>query len=141
MFEPINRKSPEDRRAVEFDPAILTAALPGSVVSLDAATGKVIAADGDVPDPMWVFSNAVRLDSAAAESLTVIEAPFEARVNTDGYAGTPVAGDYLIVGTGGGAGKLAVTTVTADATTLGPVVGRCVVGPDSDGVIVFKATR
>lgn len=141
MFEIINRKAPEDRRSVPFDPTVLTAAPAGTIVSLDAATGKAILASGDVPDPMWVFTDPTRLDAGEAESVTVVEGPFEARVNTDGYVGSPTAGAYLAVGTAGNAGKLVVQTVTADATTLGPVVARCVTPPDGDGVITFKAIR
>lgn len=141
MFEPINRKSPEDRRSVPFDPAVLTDAKQGQIVSLDAATDKVVLADGDVPDPMWVFSNTTRLDSSTAQSLTVLEAPFTARVGADAYDGSPSAGDYLAVGTGGTAGKLVIQALNADATQNGNIVARCIKAPDSDGVMLFKATR
>ena len=141
MFEPINRKSPEDRRSVPFDPAVTPTILQGQVLALDAATGKAVLADGDVPDPMWSFTKTARLDSITAKSVTVLEAPFMAKVNTDGYVGTPAPGDYLAVGTGGNVGKLVVLALNADATVNAPIVARCVKGPDSNGIILFKAIR
>jgi hypothetical protein len=141
MFEPINRKSPEDRRSVPFDPAVTPDILQGQVLSLDAATSKAVLADGDVPDPMWAFTKTGRLDTATAKSVTVLEAPFVAKVNVDGYVGTPAPGDYLAVGTAGNKGKLVVLALNADATVNAPIVARCIKGPDSAGVILFKAIR
>lgn len=141
MFEIVNRKAPEDRRAVPFDPTVLTAAPAGTIISLDAATDLGILASGDVPDPMWVFTDPTRLDAAEAESVTVVEGPFVARVDTDGYVGSPTAGAYLAVGTAGNAGKLVVATLDADATVNAPIVARCLKAPDGDGVILFKAIR
>ena len=137
MLKPLNRKSPEDRRSVAFDPAVLTSAKPGTVLSLDAATGKAILANGDVPDPMWCWTDTSRLDSSTAKSLTVLEGPFEAYIDTEGYTGTPTAGAYLKPN----AGKLEVHTMNADATLNVAVVARCVVAPDSDGVMLIKAIR
>lgn len=143
MLKPINRKSPEDRRAVPFDPAVTTAILQGQILKTDPGTGKAVIADGAavVQDPMWAFTKTGRLDTDTAEAVTVLEAPFVAEVDADGHAGTINAGDALGVGTGGNVGKLVAVTVTADATTLQSVVGYAITAPDSDGVMKFKAIR
>ncbi len=112
-------------------------------MEVDAADGFAKLADGSslVVSPAWAFTKTGRLDSDIAKSLTVLEAPFLARVGTDGYDGSPVAGNALGVGSGGTAGKLVVVTVTADATTLQGVVAYCTKSPDSDGIMEFKAIR
>lgn len=142
MLKPINRKAPEDRRAVPFDPAVTTTILQGSVLQLDAATGNAILADGAavVPDPMWAFTKTGRLDTDQAKSVTVIEGPFVADVDTDGYDGTPAAGDALVPGTGGNVGKLVVQAVSTVAH-LQSVVAYCVKPPDADGFIRIKTIR
>ena len=142
MFEPINRKAPEDRRSVALDPASLPTVAQGQIVSRDPADGYAKLADGAavVPDPMWAFTATSRLDSAIASSLSVLEAPFVARVDTDGYAGTPAAGNALAVGTGANVGKLVVQAVAAVAD-LQAVVAYALTAPDADGVILIKAIR
>ena len=143
MFKPINRKSPEDRRSVPFDPAVTTTILQGQVLSLDPATDKAILADSannPIPDPMWSFSKTGRLDTDEAESVTVVEAPFVADVDTDGHSGVINSGDALTVGTGASAGKLVAVTVSAVAD-LQNVIAYCVKAPDGDGVMRFKAIR
>jgi hypothetical protein len=141
MFEPINRKAVEDRRVVPLDPSSLPTILQGSLLQTDASDYAVLA-DGAslVPDPMWAFTKTARLDTTVSESITVVEAPFHARVDTDGYAGTPAKGDALVPGTGGDVGKMAVQVVSTVAH-LSAVVAYCIKAPDSDGVIVFKAIR
>ena len=141
MFEPINRKAAEDRRSVPLNPASMPTVEQGQVVSIDPVTNTAVLADGDVPDPMWSFTKTSRLDSTIARSLTVLEAPFTARVGTAGYVGSPAAGDYLAVGTGGNVGRLVVQAPVADASANLAIVARCIKAPDSDGVMVFKAIR
>ena len=141
MFEPINRKAAEDRRSVPLDPVSLPTILQGQLLQTDANNYAVLA-DGAafVPDPMWAFTATARLDSAVSETVSIMEAPFQARVDTDGYTGAPAKGDALVPGTGGNIGKLAVlAVVTVDH--LKSVVAYCVKPPDSNGVMIFKATR
>ena len=142
-FKPINRKAPEDRRSVPLDPAAPPTVLQGQVLEVDAADGFAKLADGAsvVAAPLWSFTKTGRLDVDIADSVTVLEANFSALVDTDGYVGTPAAGDALAVGTGGNVGKLVVLAVTADATTLQSIVAYCTKPPDSDGFIEFKAIR
>jgi hypothetical protein len=142
MFEPINRKSPEDRRAVAFDPAVTAAILQGQVVSLDPATSKAVLADGAavVPDPMWAFTKTGRLDTDIAKSVTVLEAPFSAKVDADGHDGAIADGAALAIGTTTAKGKL-VSITPSSVADLQSVVAYCVKAPDSDGVMLFKAIR
>ncbi len=143
MFEPINRKSPEDRRSVPFDPAVTTSILQGQVLTLDPATDKAILADGannPIADPMWAFTKSSRLDTATAKSVTVLEAPFMAKVDADGHDGVITDGAALTLGTGAAAGKL-VAIAPASVADLQAVVAYCVKAPDSDGVMLFKAIR
>lgn len=141
MFEPINRKSPEDRRSVPLDPASLPTIAQGQVVQTDSS-GYAVLADGAslVPDPMWAFTKTGRLDVDIAKSVTIMEAPFMFRVDTDGYAGSPAKGDSMEVGTAGNVGKLVVLAVTTVAH-LQSIVAYCITPPDADGVAVFKAIR
>jgi hypothetical protein len=143
MFEPINRKSPEDRRSVHLDPASIPTIKQGQILEVDAADGYAKLADGAavVAAPLWAFTKSSRLDVSIAKAVTVLEAPFLARVDTDGYAGSPTAKAALAVGTAGNVGKLVVVSVTADATTLQKVVAYCTKAPDADGVMEFKAIR
>ena len=71
MFEPINRKSPEDRRSVPLDPDSLPTILQGQVLQTDANDFAVLA-DGAafVPDPMWAFTKTGRLDVDTANTVT-----------------------------------------------------------------------
>jgi hypothetical protein len=142
MFEVINRKAPEDRRSVPTDPATPPTVLQGQIVEVDAADTYAKLADGAavVAAPLWSFTASARLDSAIADSLSVMEAPFSARVDTDGYAGTPAAKNALAVGTGANVGKLVVQAIAAVAD-LQAVLAYCVLPPDADGVIEFKAIR
>ena len=139
MFEPINRKAPADRRSVPLDPASLPTIEQGQVLMTDA-NGFAVLGDGDFADPMWAFTKTSRLDVAIAKSVTIMEAPFHARVDTNGYDGTPAKDDALIVGTGATAGLLVVQVVAAVAH-LKAVVAYCVQPPDADGVIVIKTIR
>lgn len=142
MLKPINRKSPEDRRAVPFDPTVTTAILQGQVLTLDPATDKAIIADGaaNIPDPMWAFTETGRLDTDIAKSVTVLEAPFVADVDADGHAGVIADGDALTIGTGGNVGKL-VAISPATVADLQSVVGYCLKAPDSNNIMRFKAIR
>jgi hypothetical protein len=142
MFEPINRKSPEDRRAVAFDPTVTAAILQGQVLSLNPATSKAVLADGaaNIPDPMWAFTKTGRLDSDIAKSVTVLEAPFQAKVDDDGHDGAIADGEALTVGTGGAVGKLVAIT-PASVADLQSVIAYCVKAPDSNSIMLFKAIR
>lgn len=141
MFEVITRGAPEFRRSVPLDPASPATILPGQVCQI--ASGYAVLADGAsvVAAPLWAFTKSTRLDAAVSNSVSVVEAPFSARVNTDGYNGSPVAGNPLKLGTTTNVGKLVVQTVTADATTLQAVVAYCTKAPDADGVIEIKVIR
>ena len=143
MLEPVNRKTAEDRRTVPLDPAALPTVLQGSVLQTDgSANGYAVLADGAavVTDPMWSFTKSTRLDVQVAISVTVLEAPFVAEVDTDGYVGTPAAGDALEVGTGGNVGKLQTVAVVA-VSDLQNVVAYCLRAPDADGKLRIKAIR
>lgn len=143
MLEPINRKAPEDRRSVPLDPAAPPTVLQGSVLQTDGtANGYAVLADGSalVPDPMWAFTKSSRLDVQEANAVSVLEAPFVAEVDTDGYDGSPAAGAALAIGTGGTVGKLVVVTVTTVAD-LQSVVAYCLRAADADGKIRIKAIR
>jgi len=143
MFEPINRKAAEDRRSVPTDPASPPTVLQGQIVEVDAADGFAKLADGAavVAAPLWVFTKSARLDSQIADSLTVLEAPFSARVDADGYVGTPTAKQALKIGTGGNVGKLEVEATVDSVAKLQGVVAYCVKAPDSDGVMEIKVIR
>lgn len=143
MFEPINRKAALDRRSVPLDPDSVPTIAQGQIVEVDAADGYAKLADSAavVAAPLWAFSDTSRLDSAIAKAVTVIEAPFVARVGTDGYDGTPAAKNPLGIGTGATAGKLVVVTMDTDAATLQGVVAYCTKAPNADGVIEIKAIR
>lgn len=141
MFEPINRKAPEDRRPVPLKDGEVVK--QGQIVSLDPVTGKAVLADGAafVPDPMWSFTASSRLDSATAKSLTVLEAPFIARVGADGHAGTIAAGNALKIGTSNDKGKLVAEATVDTVEKLQNVVAYAIKAPDSDSVLLFKAVR
>lgn len=143
MFEPINRKTAADRRSVPLDPDNVPTIAQGQILEIDAADGYAKLADAGaavVVAPLWAWTKTTRLDVQIAKAVTVLEAPFVARVDTDGYDGSPVAKNALGVGTGATAGKLVVVTVS-DVATLQSVVAYCTKGPDADGVIEFKAIR
>lgn len=143
MFEIINRKAAEDRRSVPTDPDTPPTVLQGQIVEIDATDNYAKLADsgaGVVVAPLWAFTATARLDSAIADSLTVVEGPFSARVDTDVYVGTPTAKAALGVGTGGNVGKLVVVTVTG-VDDLQGVVAYCVKPPDADGVMEIKVIR
>ena len=141
-FEVINRKAPEDRRSVPLDPASMPTILAGQVLETNDNGYAVLADSGAhvVVDPMWAFTATARLDVTISKSVTVVEAPFSARVNTDGYNGSPVKRNPLKVGTGATAGKLVVATISTVAD-LQAVVAYCTKAPDSAGVITIKAIR
>lgn len=141
MFEPINRKAAEDRRSVPLDPASLPTINQGQILQTDANDYAVLA-DGAaiVPDPMWAFTKTSRLDTKTAKSVTVLEAPFMAKVDADGHDGAITDGAALTLGTGAAAGKL-VAIAPASVADLQAVVAYCVKAPDSDGVMLFKAIR
>jgi len=141
-FAPINRKAPYDRRSVPVDPNSPPTVEQGQILEVDATDGYAKLADGAavVGAPLWAWTESSRPDSSISNSLTVLEAPFVARVGADGYAGSPAAKDALAVGTGGNVGKLVVVTVTAVAD-LQSVVAYCTKPPDADNVIEIKAIR
>jgi len=141
-FELITRGAPEDRRSLPLNPSATPTILAGQVLQKDPATGFAVLADGAavVPDPMWAFTKTARLDVGVAKSITVVEAPFLAKVNADGYVGTPAAGNALVIDTGANKGKLKVQAVAAVAD-LQAVVAYCVKAPDANGVIEIKAIR
>jgi hypothetical protein len=139
-IEIINRKAAEDRRSVSLNPASMPVIKAGQVLRLSG--GFAILADGAafVADPMWAFTSTGRLDVDQGKSVTVVEAPFQAFVNTDCYAGSPVAGAALKIGTGADVGKLVTATLPADMSA-GLVVATCVAAPDADGKLRIKAIR
>ena len=136
----ISKLPPSDRRSLPV--ATGSTILPGQVAEEDA-NGDLVLADGAsiVESPKWAFTASSRVDAAEAEAMTVVEGPFTADVNTDGYVGTPVKGNAFEVGTGGNVGKLVVLTVTADATTLQSIVAYCERAPDADGFIRIRVIR
>lgn len=142
MFEIINRKAAEDRRAIPLDPDSPPTILQGQVLETNA-DGFAILADSAtvVSDPMWAFTKTGRLDTDTAESVTVVEAPFMFRVDSDGYVGTPAKDDAMKVGTGANAGKLETEATVDSVAKLQGIVAYCIVPPDSDGIAVFKAIR
>lgn len=139
-IEMINRKAPEDRRSVPLNPASLPTIKAGQVLQL--VGGFAVLADGAafVPDPMWAFTATGRLDVDQSKSVTVVEAQFQALVNSDCYVGSPAAGAALKIGTGADVGKLVVATLPADMSD-GLVVATCVAAPDADGKLRIKAIR
>lgn len=139
-IEITNRRAPEDRRSLPLNPAALPTIKAGQI--LQKIGGFAVLADGAavIPDPMWAFTQTGRLDTDISGSVTVVEAPFLAKVNDDGFAGTPAAGNALKVGTGADVGKLIVATLPADMSA-GLVVAFCVSGPDADNKIEIKAVR
>ena len=143
MFEPINRKAPEDRRSVPLDPASPPTIKLGQILQVNGTTGYAALADGGalVTQPLWAFSKTGRLDVDIAHAVTVVEAPFSARVDTDGYYGSPVAGNALKVGTTTYVGKLVVESTIDTVAKLQSIVAYCVKAPDANGVIEFKAIR
>jgi hypothetical protein len=143
MFEIITRLAPEARRSVPLHPDTPATVAQGQILSVGAG-GHAALADGAavVPAPLWAFTKSGRLDVDIGKSVTVVEAPFVAKIGTDGYAGTPALGNALAVGTGADAGKLVVQAITADnCATLQAVVAYCTKAPDANGVIEFKAIR
>lgn len=142
MLKPVNRKPYADRRAVPLDPASTPTIAQGNVLDTDA-NGYAVLADGAsvVGDPMWAFTKTGRLDSAAADSVSVLEAPFVALVDTDGYVGTPAKDDALKVGTGGNVGKLEVEATVDSVAKLQGIVAYCLAPPNADGFIKIKAIR
>jgi hypothetical protein len=139
-IEIINRKAPEDRRSVPLNPAAPPTIAAGQV--LMTSGGFAVLADGAtvVPDPMWAFTKTGRLDVNISNSVTVVEAPFIAKVSSACYAGSPVKGNALKIGTGADAGKLVVATLPADLSA-GLVVALCVEAPDADSKLTIKAIR
>lgn len=139
-IEIINRKAAEDRRSVPLNPASMPTVKAGQILQLTG--GFAVLADGAafVPDPMWAFTQTGRLDVDQGKAITVVEAPFQALVNTDCYVGSPTAGAALKIGTGADKGKLVVATLPADMSA-GLVVATCVVAPDADGKLRIKAIR
>lgn len=139
-IEIITRRAPEDRRSVALNPAALPTIKAGQV--LQKVGGFAVLADGaaPIPDPMFAFTQTGRLDTDISKSVTVVEAPFSAKINSDCYVGSPVAGNALKVGTGADKGKLVVATLPADQSAA-LVVAFCVTGPDADNKIEIKAVR
>jgi hypothetical protein len=143
MFEPINRKAPEDRRSVPLDPASMPTIVAGQVLETNGSGYAVLADAGAhvVTDPMWAFTATARLDTTIAKSVSIIEAPFSARLGTEGYDGSPVKGSALAVGTAGTAGKLVIVASVDTVAKLQSLVAYCTKAPDSAGTIVIKAIR
>lgn len=134
MIKIISRNQADNRRGMEFDPG--TVILPGQVV--EEVNGKAVLSPGTQPiAPAWAFTSTTRKDSAIAGSITVVEGPFIADIDADGYTGVVAAQDLLAVDTANH-GKLKTVAASADATVMALVVARCVRGP-SDGVIRIKA--
>lgn len=143
MFELISRNAPENRRSVALDPTSPATFKLGQILQKDPSTQYAVLADGAslVTAPMWAFAGKGRLDVDVSNSVTIVEAQFSARVGQDGYAGSPVAGNALKVGTGGDKGKLVVEASVDSVAKLQGVVAYCTKSPDADGVIEFKAIR
>jgi len=135
----ISKLPPSDRRSLPV--ATGSTILPGQVAEEDA-NGDLVLADGAsiVESPKWAFTASSRVDAAEAEAMTVVEGPFTADVNTDGYVGTPVKGNAFEVGTGGNVGKLVVLAVI-DGPTLQSIVAYCERAPDADGFIRIRVIR
>lgn len=137
----VSKLPPSDRRALPFDETTPPTILPGQVVAEDA-NGLAVLADGaaTVESPKWAFTDSSRKDSSQAKSVTVVEGPFTADVDTDGYVGNPAKGDALQVGTGGNVGKL-VVVAPASVADLQSVVAYCERPADADGFIRIRAIR
>jgi hypothetical protein len=139
-IEIITRRAPEDRRSVALNPAALPTIKAGQV--LQKVGGFAVLADGaaPVPDPMFAFTQTGRLDTDISKSVTVVEAPFSAKISSDCYVTGVVAGNALKIGDGADKGKLKAATLPADMSA-GLVVAWCVTGPDADNKIEIKAVR
>ena len=144
MIKFISKNPPMDRRAVPLDPATVTtiAIKPGQVLK-KAASGFALKADGAavVGGPVWAFTDSSRTDVQAAKSLTVVDGPFVAEVDTDCYIGSPALDAALQIDTGANVGKVVTLAVTADATTLQAIVAYCTRTADADGFIEVKVIR
>ncbi len=146
MIKFVTKNAPSDRRSVPLDPAtVLTIDIkPGQVLKQGVAPNRyVVKADGAalIGAPLFAFTSSSRKDTQGAKAITVVDGPFVAEFNTEAYVGSPVLDGALKVGTGGDVGKLVVTTVTADATTLQAVVANCTRVADADGYIEAKVIR
>lgn len=146
MIKFVTKNAPADRRSVSLDPATVTTIgiKPGMVLKQGAAPNRyAVKADGAalIGAPLFAFTDSSRKDVQAAKAMTVVDGPFVAEFNADAYVGSPVLDGALKVGTAGDVGKLVVTTVTADATTLQAVVANCSRVADADGFIEAKVIR
>jgi hypothetical protein len=137
----VSKLPPSDRRALPFDEATPPTILPGQVVQENASALAVLADGASVVEsPKWAFTDSARKDSSKASSVTVVEGPFTADVDTAGYDGNPAKGDALAVGTGGLVGKL-VIIAPASVADLASVVAYCERPADADGFIRIRAIR
>jgi hypothetical protein len=137
----ISKNPPADRRAMRLDPASPAVVSPGQVVVENAGTFAILGdSAGDVTAPKWAFTDSTRTDASSADSITVVEGPFTAEVDTEGYDGTPAKGDAMKLGTAGTAGKLVVFTPSTVADALA-VVAYCERAADADGFIRIRTTR
>lgn len=145
MIKFITKNQPSDRRAVPLDPAtVLTIDVkPGQILKQGALPNRyAVKADGAavVAAPLFAFTATSRKDVQAAASITVVDGPFVAELDTDAYVGSPVLDSALKLGTGGSVGKLVVATMPADwaAMLVIAMVSRVA---DADGFIEVKVQR
>lgn len=137
----ISKIPPSDRRAMRLDPASPANISPGQMVVEDANTYAILADDsGDVTAPKFAFTDSQRADAADAQAVTVVEGPFTAEIDTEGYDGSPVKGDAMKAGTGGTAGKMVVFAPSTVADALA-VVAYCERAPDANGFARFRIIR
>ena len=138
-------KAFDDRRAAPIADSVDDVALAtwkaGMIITQDSS-GKHTLADGAslVPDPKFILTGGSRTDVKAARAITYLEGPDTVLIDTEGYAGSPVKGSAMIVGTGGSVGKLVIDN-TADVATLIKRVALCTKAPDADGFAEFKLLR
>lgn len=145
MIKFSDKVAPANRRVFKLDPTTIgsVAIKPGMVVERNSS-GFAVKGDGAhvIGGPAWAFVDTSRKDVAGAVSMTVVEGPFSAEINTDGYTGSPALNDPMACGTAGNVGKLATQTITAnDCTTLQKVLAYCTRTADADGFIEIKTVR
>jgi hypothetical protein len=149
MIKFISKTAPNDRRALQLDPATVTTIgiKPGMVLKEGVGPSFYRAKATDValvPGPVFAFTDSSRRDVQAAKSLTVVDGPFVADIDADAYVTpAPAQGDALVPGADGTPaehGKLK-TLVVATVANLGAVVAYCTRGVDADGFIRIKVQR
>jgi len=140
----ISKNAPADRRPMKLDPTTVSSIniLPGQVLKENGSL-YAVKADGAsvVGGPVWAFTASSRPDVQSAKSLTVVDGPFVADIDTAGYVGSPALDAALKVGTAGDIGKLAVESPVDTVAKLQGVVAYCTRTADADGFIRVKVLR